>query len=135
MPAPNLHILLADDEAEIASLISSVLKRSGHKVDVAEDGRAALELLKEKPGMHDLVITDSNMPYLSGIELIEHLRETRFPGKIILLSGDITSELQDVYQSLNIDRIIQKPFAFTELTGAVKELGADLQASRPDHPA
>jgi|ERR1700677_15204 len=127
MAQKNLNILLADDEAEIALLISSVLQRTGHSVDVAADGSSALDLLKKNPGRYDLVITDSNMPSVSGIELIEHLRETGFPGKIILLSGYVTSELEDMYQSLNIDRIIQKPFAFAALNGAVKELSAGMQ--------
>jgi CheY-like chemotaxis protein len=124
MPSKNLHILLADDEAEIASLVASVLERSGHSVDVAADGQAALDLLKGSPGLHDLVITDSNMPGVSGIQLIEYLRETLFRGKIILLSGYVTEESPDEYQALNIDRIIQKPFAFAELMGAVTELSA-----------
>lgn len=122
MPAKKLHILLVDDEIEIASLIASVLERSGNTVDVAGDGIAALELLKDNPGRYDLVITDSNMPVVSGIQLIEHLRETCFPGKIILLSGNAISELREMYAALKIDRIIEKPFTFTVLNNAVKEL-------------
>ena len=124
MPTNKLHILLADDETEIASLVASVLERSGHSVDAAEDGQAALDLLKQNPGGYDLVITDSNMPVVSGIQLIKHLRETNYPGKIILLSGYLTSESDDVYQALHIDRILEKPFSFNTLVQAVKELGA-----------
>jgi len=131
MPPTKLHILLADDETEISTLVSSVLQRAGHSVDVVADGQAAMDLLKENPGRYDLVVTDSNMPVVSGIELIEHLREIRFPGKIILLSGYATSELQEEYQSLNIDRIIEKPFSFSALVSAVKELSPSLQDKRP----
>jgi DNA-binding response OmpR family regulator len=121
MPAKNLHILLVDDETEISSLVASVLQRAGHSVDLAEDGQPALDLLGENPGRYDLVITDSNMPCLSGIELIQHLRKTGFPGKIILLSGYVADESQDIYRELNIDRILQKPFAFSELMKSVNE--------------
>lgn len=124
MTAQKIHILLADDEAEISSLVSSVLKRSGHDVDVATDGDDALRLLKENPGRYQLVITDSNMPGTSGVELVSYLRSTDFTGKIMLLSGYVTSELQDVYQSLNIDRIIEKPFSFAAFNTAIKELTA-----------
>lgn len=123
MPAKNLHILLADDETEIASLISSVLQRAGHTVDLAADGQAALDLLRDSPAPYDLVITDSNMPGVSGIELIGHLRKTNFPGKIILLSG-YAAEQEEEYQVFNIDRIVQKPFAFAELIGAVSQVTA-----------
>src|ERR1700744_6580571 len=103
MSATKPHILLADDETEIAMLISSVLQRAGYSVDIADDGQSALDLMKEHPGRHGLIITDSNMPVVSGIELIEHLRKTNYPGRIILLSGYITAELEDIYQGLNID--------------------------------
>jgi CheY-like chemotaxis protein len=120
MPAKKLHILLADDETEIATLVSSVLQRDGHSVDLAADGQAALDLIKDSATPYDLVITDSNMPGVTGIELIGHLREARFPGKIILLSG-YASELEEEYQGLNIDQVVQKPFAFSELIRAVKQ--------------
>ncbi|HWB61855.1 MAG TPA: response regulator [Chthoniobacteraceae bacterium] len=120
MPSKNLNILLADDEDEIASLVSSVLIRAGHSVDLASDGQAALDLLKDNPARYDLIITDSNMPAVSGLELIEYLRKTGYPGKIILLSG-YAADLEKEYKILNIDRIMQKPFAFADLIGAVKE--------------
>jgi DNA-binding response OmpR family regulator len=129
MAPAKLHILLVDDEAEIATLVASVLQRSGHAVDVAADGEAALAFLNEKPGQYQLVITDSNMPGVSGIQLVEHLRKTNFTGKVILLSGYVTSELQDVYQSLNIDRIIEKPFSFVALNAAVKEVMAGMETN------
>lgn len=123
MSARKLHILLADDETEIATLVSSVLVREGHTVDLADDGESALELLKESPARFDLIITDSNMPGISGIQLIEHLRKTAFPGKIILLSG-YASDLDDEVRPLKVDRIIQKPFAFKAFVAAVKEVTA-----------
>lgn len=123
MSVTKLHILLADDEAEIASLLSSVLKRNGHTVDLAGDGQAALDLLASDPARFDLVITDSNMPDVSGIQLIEHLRKTSYPGKIILLSG-YASDLEDEVRPLKIDMILQKPFAFSALLTAVKDVTA-----------
>ena len=120
MSPKKIHILLADDENEIATIVSSILKRAGHTVDLAADGSEALDLLKENPARYDLIITDSNMPVVSGIELIEHLRKTEYPGKIILLSGYAT-ELEDQYRYLRIDRIMQKPFTFADLINVVKE--------------
>jgi len=124
MPKKSLNILFADDENEIASIVASVLKRSGHKVDVVGDGQAALLKLKESPGHYNLLITDSNMPELSGIELIAQLPQTGFNGKIILLTGYLTEDMQSTYESLPIDRIIQKPFPLAELGKHVDELGA-----------
>jgi CheY-like chemotaxis protein len=122
MSPKKLNILLADDESEIALLVSTVLRQSGHTVEVSEDGQAALSKLKEKPDCYDLVITDSNMPLVSGIQVIEYLRSTDFKGKIMLLSGNVTEELQDVYTSLRIDRIVEKPFVLGDLRKTVEEL-------------
>ena len=121
-----LNILFADDEQEIAMIVSSVLSRAGHSLDVVYDGNEAIAKLKEKPGHYHLLITDGNMPGLSGIELIEQLPQFDFHGKTILLSGYLTEELQETYEALHIDRIIQKPFGFTDLKKAVDELGAGI---------
>jgi CheY-like chemotaxis protein len=121
-----LNILFADDEQEIAAIVASVLQRAGHSLDVVHDGEAALLKLKEKPGHYHLLITDGNMPGISGIQLIEKLPQYDFHGKTILLSGYLTEELEETYESLHIDRIIQKPFGFTDLKKAVDELGAGI---------
>lgn len=124
MPKKSLNILFADDEDEIASIVASILKRAGHTVDVVGDGQAALLKLKEAPGHYHLLITDSNMPELSGIELIARLTETGFKGKVILLTGYLTEEMEGTYVSLLIDKVIQKPFPLAEFSRQVDELGA-----------
>lgn len=127
MSPKKLNILLADDESEIAMLVSSVLRRSGHSVECVEDGETAVARLTEKTGYYDIVITDSNMPGISGIEVIEYLRKQEFRGGVILLSGYVAQESQDVYEALKIDRIIQKPFVFSDLSKAVNELSVEME--------
>jgi len=91
-------------------------------VDLAADGQAR-STCSGKAHPYDLVITDSNMPGVSGIRVIEHLRKIGFPGKIFLLSGS-AAELEEEYQSLNVDKILQKPFTFAVLLAAVNETTA-----------
>lgn len=128
MPIKKLNILLADDEPEIATVIASVLKRGGHAIDIVNDGREAYTRLQENGAHYHLLITDSNMPEMSGIQLIQELPQTSFRGKIMLLSGYLTAELQDVYKDLPIDKIVQKPFVFAALSKAVAELAVIIEA-------
>jgi CheY-like chemotaxis protein len=121
-PNKSLNILFADDENEIALIVSGFLARAGHVVDVVGDGKAALAKLKEQPAHYNLLITDSNMPEMSGIDLIRQLPEIGYSGKIILLSGYLTEELQEDYTSLPINRIIQKPFALADLGKIIGEM-------------
>lgn len=120
-----LHILIADDAADVASLASSVLEYSGHSVEVAGNGLEALVKITHNPHHYDLLITDNNMPKLSGVELIRQLRKDGFLGKIIVASGCITEEMSKAYQSLNIDQVLQKPYGVNQLLKAVEGLEID----------
>jgi len=127
----KLKILLADDENEIATIVGALLGRAGHTIDVVNDGTTAILKLKESPGRYDLLITDGNMPEVSGIELIGQLPQLDFHGKVVLLSGYLTEDLEETYASLPIDRIIQKPFPLADLTRAVKEISEKIESEQP----
>lgn len=63
------HILIVDDEKRMRHLLSIMLTAKGHRVDQAEDGVQALEMIKSTP--FDMVITDIKMPRLDGIGLLK----------------------------------------------------------------
>ena len=68
----NEKILVADDEAHILHVVSMKLKNAGYEVITAVDGEEALELCRaEKP---DMLITDFQMPFMTGLELCRELR-------------------------------------------------------------
>ena len=67
-----------------------VLIHSGYAVDVAEDGAAAWEALQAN--RYELLITDNNMPRLTGIELLKKLRSARMALPVILVSGTMPAE-------------------------------------------
>lgn len=54
--------------------------------------------------------SDNEMPQLSGIELVRELRQQSFRGKIMVLSGDLTSETREAYAQMKVDAILDKPF-------------------------
>src|SRR2546430_10037137 len=67
LPAPTPRaILVVDDEAEIAALLAEMLEGAGHRVEIAADGAVALEMLERRG--YDLILTDTKMPVLDGVE-------------------------------------------------------------------
>ena len=64
---------------------------------------------------YDVIITDNNMPHLTGVELVRKLRERGFQGKIMVLSAYLTPELRAAYTGMNVDVILDKPFNIHDL--------------------
>ncbi|MBE0544257.1 MAG: response regulator, partial [Verrucomicrobia bacterium] len=84
--AVKLHrILVVDDDDSIRQLNTAVLTRAGYTVDAAEDGVVAWHALNAES--YDLLITDNNMPALTGIELLQKMRAARMCLPVIVASG------------------------------------------------
>jgi len=120
----GLNILVVDDEVPFTELIKAVLKNAGHSVDVVYDGGDALAKLTAMPEHYHILITDHSMRKVSGLELLVHLPVNSFKGRIIVLSGYLTLELDAKYRALGVDKIMGKPFAAVSLCQAIEELRA-----------
>ena len=90
-----MKILLVDDSKVIRLLVGTYLKENGHSVTEAEDGQAALAILKKTPKEFELVITDLNMPFKTGLELLDDMGEDETLKKVpaVLYSTDSNSWL------------------------------------------
>jgi len=113
-------ILVADDESHILSVVSLKLRNAGFRVLTAQDGQEALEMaLHERP---DLLITDYQMPLLSGLELCQRLRQQHAAVPTIMLTArGYSLEPQETAQN-GILRILSKPFSPRHLLATVQEL-------------
>ena len=115
-------ILVADDEAHIRHIVSMKLANAGYEVVTAEDGEEALELaLAEHP---DLVITDYQMPYLTGLEMCARLRAnaaTRQTPVLMLTARGFDIESHEM-SAAGIVSVLSKPFSPREVLGKVQEL-------------
>lgn len=81
------HILIVDDEIDVAFSEGKMLERLGYEVTMQYDGRKALELFRVEPYRFDLVITDQAMPGMSGMELAKELTCIRADLPVILCTG------------------------------------------------
>jgi len=107
-----------EDDISIRQLSSSVLEMSGFQVDTAEDGLAGWEALNTNS--YDLMITDNNMPNLSGFELIQKLRSEHMTLPVVMASGAIPTEALSRNPSLKLAGTLTKPFTKDELLVTVK---------------
>jgi DNA-binding response OmpR family regulator len=109
---------LAEDDRNIRQLSTQVLVRSGYHVDAAEDGAAAWEALQIKA--FNLLITDNNMPKLTGVELVKKLRSARMALPVILATGRLPTEELAQNPSLQLAALLPKPFSVDELLETVR---------------
>ncbi len=112
------RVLVVDDDRMIRSMLGDVLRRAGYSVHLAEDGEAAWKALAASP--YDLVITDHEMPQLRGLDLVRRLRESQFTRPIIMISGTVPREAQDLPALLSPGRVLEKPFRLQDLLAEVR---------------
>lgn len=123
-PAATPRILLVDDEEAIRQICAETLARYGYQVDTAEDGETGWEMLnaaKFDSDAYDLLITDNNMPRLSGFDLVKRLRSAQIDLPVIMASG-MVNVLRSETESLGLAAILAKPFFPKDLIKAVKSV-------------
>lgn len=127
------HVLVADDEAAIRQITVLLLRSAGYTVIGVEDGEAAWEALKRE--YFDLVVTDHSMPRLSGLELLERLRNSGMDTPVIMVSGTMPAEEMSRHPWLHLNHHLTKPYSSAELlrcvTAALNSSGR-CEASGPD---
>ena len=118
----NAKILIADDEAHILHVVSMKLRNAGYEVITAMDGEEALELCAiERPA---LVITDYQMPIMTGLEFCKELRrreETKDIPAIMLTARGFDIEPSEMIEA-GIAAVLAKPFSPREILGKVTDL-------------
>lgn len=117
-----LNILLAEDERSVAFSIVFALKLDGHNVQIVADGRQALASIDVEPDRFGLLITDHSMPGMTGIELVQRLRQESFRGKVMVLSAHLSPENRAAYEALAVDAMVSKPFDVHELRATISRL-------------
>ena len=116
------RILVVDDEAHIVQVLSLKLRNAGYDVITAADGEEALEMaLKEPP---DLVITDFQMPFMTGLELCQAMaRESATAGiPVIMLTARGYALDTDDLAIGNIRDVLSKPFPVSELVALLQNV-------------
>jgi DNA-binding NtrC family response regulator len=116
----DLRILIVDDNRDVRSIVEEYLGGNGHSVEGASDGKDALD--KCAKDSYDLIITDLNMPGLTGIELIKDLRKQNDMTEFVIITG--YASLDTAVEAIKVGAFdyIVKPFRMEELDVVVKNV-------------
>jgi len=129
-----LRVLVADDQPANRTVLTRIVERAGHRVQQANDGEEALDLL-EMDNI-DLAIVDMHMPRLSGLDVLRQLRYMQAGGKrtpVIVLSADATAQAARDAEEAGAPAFLTKPVMVARLLETIADLitPARLPAVRP----
>ena len=124
-PSRARSILVVDDNPNLRELIASLLSVGGDRVDTAADGPAAIALASARSTPFDLLVTDVEMPGLSGFDLAETIVVDEGGPAVLFMSGYTDRARLAQPASLTARDFIAKPFRAAEMAQAVERLLAE----------
>jgi two-component system alkaline phosphatase synthesis response regulator PhoP len=113
-----MKILLVEDEKEIQRLIKINLELDGYEVHTADNGQEAMNLINSQ--YYDLLVLDIMLPYISGYDICNAVKEKSKETKVIILSANGDPEFKILGLKLGADDYMAKPFHLEELLLRVK---------------
>ncbi|MEA3505150.1 MAG: response regulator, partial [Bacteroidota bacterium] len=121
----NYQILLVEDNFLNQKFAIATLSKAGYKVDLAENGKIALEKFQKKS--YDLVLMDINLPLMDGLEATKKIRlyekqKKLKPSKIAAITAYVLEHNKEQCLTAGIDKYLTKPFLPQELVALVEEL-------------
>lgn len=114
-----LHILAVDDDTPVGRMLVLMLAQAGHTCEHVSDGLAAWDKLSADLGYFDVVLTDHEMPNLTGLELVQLLREADYRGRIIVHCSALEPQDAEGYRRFHVAAILEKPTDVREIAQAV----------------
>jgi CheY-like chemotaxis protein len=113
------RVMVVDDDPAMLLMVESLLQRAGYRVTGIDQPREAAALLRHDPGAYDLVVTDYNMPELTGMELAAEIGRIRADLPVVISSGFISDEMRSAAQQAGIKGLMQKEYTLEQLGGIV----------------
>ena len=116
------QILYIDDEIQLVTVIKALLERRGYRVSAHTDPHAALAILRADAAAFDLVLTDYNMPTMSGLDVAREVRAIRGDLAVAIVSGFIDEGLRAQFAEAGVRELISKADAVQSICDTVKQL-------------
>jgi two-component system alkaline phosphatase synthesis response regulator PhoP len=116
------RVLVVDDEIHIVHVVAIKLRNNGYEVETANNGAEAYEYAcRNKP---DIIVTDFQMPTMTGMELVEKLRQNEDTKNIpiIMLTARSFAIPKERQEQLKISNCLSKPFSPRELLGNIEDI-------------
>ncbi len=115
-----MRILVVDDEPMVQFLLQQFLTDEGHSVEIAQNGVDALERLESQS--FDLIFTDIHMPYMSGIGLVEQIRQRGYRIPIVVMDSYPEPFLESHVHDCAC-AVLAKPFELNEVRQVLSQVG------------
>jgi len=119
-PNQRQRILVVDDDPDILRLNTELLRHCGYHVDTARDGAEAWAAIQENN--FDLLVTDHQMPKVTGVALLKKLRDARLKLPVIMITGNYPQLEFDQDPQLQPEACLLKPYSFDDLLAVVKNV-------------
>jgi CheY-like chemotaxis protein len=121
------RIIIADDETQLRTLMENAIKSYLNKLNIpnsieeVKDGKELLKKIKEVRENYDLILSDEEMPYLRGSEVIQEIRELGYEIPAYLVSGENRDYLSKKVEEVEANGFLQKPFRVYDLTQIIEK--------------
>ena len=117
------RILAVDNEPSVTTAFRFVFDGPQYDITCVSSGTDALTHL-DRSTPFDVIIVDQRMPNLTGVELVQEIRKRGIEGKIIVVSANLSAEVCDAYQRMDVSLMLSKPFDVRQLRSAIENLAA-----------
>jgi len=126
--AKELKILLAEDEESVFAVEREMLSMFFNKIDHAKNGQIALEMYKKNK--YDLVLSDVNMPVMSGVELVRTIKELNKEQTVVMVSAQNDAETLFELINIGVDSFILKPFRVENAINSLYKICKNIDDAR-----
>lgn len=115
------HVLVVDDRPELCPAINRALKKDNYSITCAKNGFDALRLFDEQGESFSLILTDINMPGMTGCELVLGLKARGLKAPVVFMSGNCGQPLPSECRAIAHQQCLSKPFTPDELREAIQD--------------
>lgn len=121
-PNERARVLYVDDDELVLGLVRRVIQRAGMNVTCLSDPSLALEAVRAAPFAFDVVVTDFNMPSLSGLDLATAVIDIRADLPVVISSGFVTADMIATAETVGVRHVLRKENTMLELVGVVERV-------------
>jgi CheY-like chemotaxis protein len=116
------RVVYVDDDEIMNLMVDRLLSRSGYRVKAFQDPRLAVDYVGRHPDAVDLVVTDFNMPGMTGLDVARAVNALPGVVPVIIATGYISDELVTQADALGVRALLQKENTLEELGGLVRQI-------------
>ena len=124
MSTAAIRILAVDNEPSVTFSLRHIFNGPRYNLTTVENGDAALSRIDSGSGQYDIIIVDQKMPHMTGLELVGEMRKRGITSQVMVLSADVSSEVREAYERVDVRLVFPKPFDICDLRSAIDHLVA-----------